>query len=219
MRIIHDMIKDEDGSSLVEVVAAIVLLAILLPSASYLFVFSQKVIKSNQARSEAIQVVEDIKQTFEYRSQTQDWADLNRIALVDFYDEAVIDDKLELRKNHLILDNSGIEYTDHNEPIYGEQPIEEIDDIRGDFMRKVSYDPSRSLPESLATLENQLYMGEYLKWNKLKKEYEVTDYLVRVDVLSSEKRLEEGVDLEIGAWDKKSGHQLYTTVYKWVVKF
>ncbi|MDR2276218.1 MAG: hypothetical protein LBE23_00065, partial [Vagococcus sp.] len=79
MSINSQIIKNEDGTSLVEVVASIVLLAVLLPSAAYLFVFSQSVIRNNQVRSDAIQVAEDIKQNFEYRSQTQDWADLNRI--------------------------------------------------------------------------------------------------------------------------------------------
>lgn len=164
-------------------------------------------------------MVEDIKQTFEYRSQTQDWADLNRIVLVDLFDVPKNDDLFELRKKHLILDNSGVTYDSSKQPLYGETLIDEEDDKRNNFMRKVKYDTSFELPESINTLENQLYMGQYIKWNVGKKEYEDTNYLVRVDVLDAEKRLEEGVDLEISTWDKNTGSKLYSTVYKWVVKF
>ncbi|WP_288394322.1 hypothetical protein [uncultured Vagococcus sp.] len=220
MSINSHIIKNEDGTSLVEVVASIVLLAVLLPSAAYLFVFSQSVIRNNQVRSDAIQVAEDIKQNFEYRSQTQDWADLNRISLVNFHEETKEDEMLDLRKKHLILDNTGVEYSKSDEPLYGEYLIQEKDEKRGDFIRIVNYDYSFDLPESLDTLENQKYMGQYIKWNPLKKEYQETDHLVRVDVLSSnDERIEEALDLEIGVWDKKTGSKLYSTVYKWVVKF
>jgi type II secretory pathway pseudopilin PulG len=132
------IIKNEDGTSLVEVVASIVLLAVLLPSAAYLFVFSQSVIRNNQVRSDAIQVAEDIKQNFEYRSQTQDWADLNRISLVNFHEETKEDEMLDLRKKHLILDNTGVEYSKSDEPLYGEYLIQEKDEKRGDFIRMVT---------------------------------------------------------------------------------
>ena len=213
------IIKNEDGVSLVEVIASIVLLGVLLPSAAYLFVFSQNIIQNNQARSEAIQVAEDIKQNFEYRSQTQDWADLNRVSLVEFHEKSDKDDMLKLRREHLILDNSGVEYK-NEKPMYGEYLIDEKSEERGEFIRKINYDSHFKLPEQINTVENQKYMGNYIKWNKAKKEYLETDYLVRVDVLTDdEKRIEESVDLEIGVWDKKNGSKLYSTVYKWVVKF
>ncbi|MEG2707774.1 MAG: hypothetical protein RR968_01445, partial [Vagococcus sp.] len=76
---------------LIEVVASVVMLGILLPGVAYLFVFSQSVLRSNQARSEGIQVAEDIKQVLEYRSQTQDIADLNRLAIVEINDSVTLD--------------------------------------------------------------------------------------------------------------------------------
>lgn len=200
--------------------ASIVLLGVLLPSAAYLFVFSQTVIQNNQARSEAIQVAEDLKQNFEYRSQTQDWADLNRVALVEFHEGSHVDEMLNLRREHLILDNSGVEYTSRNEAKYGEFLINENDAERKAFLRKVNYNLDFDLPEKIDTIENQKYMGQYLKWNDTKNEYIGTDYLVRIDVLNDdEKRIEEAIDLEIGVWNKKNGSKLYSTVYKWIVKF
>lgn len=211
--------QDEAGLSLVEVVASVVLMAILLPSAAYLFIFSQSVIQNNRLRSEAIQVAEDLKQNFEYRSQTQDWADLNRIALIKSYGKSD-DEALKSRKSHLILDNTGVEMTQKNQPLFDEILIDETDNQRGDFIRKVTYDQSVfDLPEKLNTLENQKYMGRYLRFNEKKRDYELTDFLVRVDVLALDERIEESVDLEIGVWDSKTGNQLHSIVYKWVVKF
>ncbi|MEG2254511.1 MAG: hypothetical protein RSC33_04215 [Vagococcus sp.] len=204
---------------LIEVVASVVMLGILLPGVAYLFVFSQSVLRSNQARSEGIQVAEDIKQVLEYRSQTQDIADLNRLAIVEINDSVTLDEATQMRRDHLIIDNTGIQYESKNQPLYGEVPIEEIDGDKGEFLRKISYTKEKALPESLNTRENQLYMGNYLTWSKEKKTYEPTPYLVRIDVEDRDKRIEEAVNLEIGVWDERTGSKLYSTVYKWVVKF
>lgn len=218
IQIKSDLVKNEDGMGLVEVVASIVLLGILLPGVAYLFVFSQQVIQSNKMRSEAIQVLEDIKQNFEYRGQTQDWSDLNRVSIVKHHEETLEDELLQLRRDHLILDNTGIEFS-KKDTVYREIPINEEDGSRGTFIRKVDYTKSDGLPEILDNLENQKYMGNYLKWNAKDKKYETTDFLVRVDVLERDERIEEALDLDIGVWDQHTGAKLHSTVYKWVIKF
>lgn len=214
-----DIFHNEDGMGLVEVVASIVMLGILLPGAAYLFVFSHSVLRSNQARSEGIQVVEDIKQVLEYRAQTQEIVDLNRLSVVDINESVNLDEETKMRRNHIILDNSGIQYESKDQPKYDEVPIDESDSLKGDFIRKVNYSKENNLPDSLNTIENQLYMGNYLAFDREKENYEITPYLVRIDVLDRDERIEEALDLEIGVWDEKTGAKLYSTVYKWVVKF
>lgn len=220
---IREIIGNEDGFSIVEVIASIVLLGMLIPSAFYLFVFSNHIMTSNEHRSEAIQVGEDIRQLLDYRSQTQDIADLNRITLVDLNQQVkqINQDnkRLQLRREHVILDNTGIEYDQRNQPVYDEIPITTTNDIRGDFIRKVSYTGKEGLPEKLQNEENDRYMGTYLTFNQHTKEYEESDYLVRIDVLSQEEKIEEGLNLEVGVWDKQSGSKLNSTIVKWVVKY
>ncbi|MCB5952537.1 prepilin-type N-terminal cleavage/methylation domain-containing protein [Enterococcus sp. BWT-B8] len=217
--IIKNRQLDERGFSLLEILIAIVLLG-----TSFLFLASMiyqnnQAIKLNKRKEEAIFVREDIKEWLLYKSQLQDIANLNSFVFIEF--KASLDEGQIARRNHLILDNSGIQrdvLTGKGK--YGEIEVPLSDDERGTFIQKLKYHLTDAdfLPESLRTDGNQLYIGQYVdRFN------EETDFLVKIVVnhkvgVSEYNPRTDGVSLNILIYDKQNGSLLTETYVNWVVE-
>lgn len=218
---------DESGFSLVEILGAIVILGIAMIMIAMLIIQNNLILSYNTRMEEAIAVRDDIKEWLVYRAQTQDVADLNLGIFTTRPPWMMIDpdEPTEVRRRNLILDNSGIQYDMHGQPMYEEIPIA-VDDLdRGRFIRKVVYDHSGDhLPQSLANSEeNRLYMGTYLSENE-----ELTNYLVKIGIREDPlygikenffDRRQHGIGLVIQIFDKQTGVFLTETYMHWVVDY
>ncbi|EPH61809.1 prepilin-type cleavage/methylation protein [Enterococcus casseliflavus 14-MB-W-14] len=220
-------VLDESGFSLVEILGAIVILGIAMVMIAMLIIQNNLILSYNTRMEEAIAARDDVKEWLIYRAQTQDLADLN-IGIFTARPSWMMvdpDDPSEVRRHHLVLDNSGIQYNAQGQPMYEEIPIA-VDDLnRGRFIRKVVYDHSGAhLPQPLANSEeNRLYMGTYLSENE-----ETTNYLVKVSIREDPRhglredtydRRQLGIGLIIQVFDKQTGVFLTETYLHWVVDY
>ncbi|MGL4696659.1 type IV pilus modification PilV family protein [Enterococcus larvae] len=210
---------DERGFSLLEVLFAIVLLGVCFLFISSMIYQNKQAIQINKKKEEAIFVREDVKEWLVYKAQIQDIANLNTFVFVE--SAAVFNEEQLERRNHLILDNSGIQKeSGTNKAKYGELEMPVTDSDRGTFIQKVNYrlsDPD-FLPEALQSDVNQLYLGQYL--NHLGEE---TDFLIEVVVQRKAAIAEydprvDGVGLTIKVYDQNSGSLLTETYINWVAE-
>lgn len=207
----------EDGFSLIEVVASIGLLTLLFGGVINIIIQNNYIIDNNQLRAEAMDVQKDIKEYLTYRGQTQDIADLNRIAIVDLDKDNIGNDTKE-RSHYLILDNSGIQKDENGNSKFDEKEIDASRQAEGttnaeNFIRKVSYEDI-VLPSKLNNQINKKYMGNYLD-----REGRKTNFLIRIDVLSKDIHVDEGLNLKITIWDQERGNELTTSIFKWIIKY
>lgn len=214
------VIKDENGFSLIEILVAVVLLGSCFMLLATLIHQNALAIQLNKRKEEAAYVREDIKEWLLYKRQIQDLADLNRYVFAQT--DKNLTTEQEARRGHLILDNTGIQKDSASQPLYGEMGIKETDsdNKRGNFVPKVIYhlDTSEFLPTSLQSATNQLYIGEYVSPKK-----EASDFLVEVQAKKPKadqayNARTNGIDLTIMIYDKKTGSLLTSTVLNWVVE-
>ncbi|MDR0922394.1 MAG: prepilin-type N-terminal cleavage/methylation domain-containing protein [Lactobacillales bacterium] len=216
-------VEEEFGFSLIEVLASIIILGISL---TLMFVFinnNNQMIEFNRTREEAIEVRQDIKEWFSYRAQTEDIVNLNQFVLTQIENESSnLEENEKMRRQHLILDNSGIQYDGVNRSVYGEIPIDESNPNRGKFLYKIKYAPGEpeklGIPENLRLkVENQYYLGVYLDENR--KE---TDYLVRIDVnrkSTNSNSKKDGIEVNVEIYNRKTGKFLTETIFNWVPEY
>lgn len=221
-------IFDESGFTLVEILGAIVILGIALVMIAMMIIQNNLILSYNTRMEEAIAVRDDVKEWLTYRAQTQDVANLNLWLFTTRSPGMILnpDEQLENRRQHLIVDNSGIQYDSHGQSFYGEIPIPIDDANRGRFIRKVAYDLTGDhLPHSLVHSEvNRLYMGTYLSEND-----QPTNYLVKISIRDDRvydntqvedlDRRQQGMGLVIQVFDKQTGEFLTETFMHWVVDY
>lgn len=209
---------DEAGFSLIEVIGAIVILGISFLLIASLVIQNNYAINFNKQQEEAIAARDDIKEWLLYKAQIQDIANLNPWVFTEpSHAESTA---MQQRRNHLVVDNSGIQYA-QGQPLYGETPIDIEDDLRGTFIRKVEYKfDGDELPENLAYSEYApFYIGHYLSENG-----EATDYLVKIlveqDTTSADfDPRRQGVRLIIQIYGKARGDLLTETILNWVIEY
>lgn len=223
-----DNIFDESGFTLVEILGAIVILGIALVMIAMMIIQNNLILSYNTRMEEAIAVRDDVKEWLTYRAQTQDVANLNLWLFTTRSPGMILapDEQLENRRQHLVVDNSGIQYNSYGQSLYGEIPIPIHDVDRGRFIRKVAYDLTGAhLPDSLVHSEqNRLYMGTYLSEND-----QPTNYLVKIairedqlhDITQADSldRRQQGMGLIIQVFDKSTGEFLTETYMHWVVDY
>lgn len=215
---IHRLLKDEKAFSLIEIIVAVILLGSCFMLLATLIHQNSLAIQLTKRKEEAAFVREDIKEWLLYKGQIQDIANLNNYVLVQADTGKTLTDKQKARRDHLILDNSGIQ-RESSLPLYGEVEIKEVDSARGEFTKKVTYHPTEAtfLPEKLQSDVNQLYIGEYIDGTQ-----RLSTYLVDVQVTIPDQAVgynprREGVNLTILIYDKKTGALLTSTILNWVV--
>lgn len=215
---IHRLIKDQKGFSLIEIIVAVILLGSCFMLLATLIHQNSLAIQLTKRKEEAAFVREDIKEWLLYKGQIQDIANLNNYVLVQADAGKTLTDKQKARRNHLILDNSGIQ-KESSLPLYGEVEVKEVDGDRGDFTKKVTYHPTEAafLPEKLRSDVNQLYIGEYIDGTQ-----GTSTFLIEVQVTIPDQAVgysprREGVNLTILIYDKKTGGLLTSTILNWVV--
>ncbi len=211
--------RDEHGFSLLEVLFAIVLLGVCFLFIVSMIYQNRQAIQLNKKKEEAIFVREDVKEWLGYKAQIQDIANLNAFVFVES-SAAFTGEQME-RRNHLILDNSGIQKeSGTNKAKYGELEMPLSDSDRGTFIRKINYHLTDSdfLPEALRSTVNQLYIGQYIS-----NSGEETDFLVEVVVQRKTGLVDynprtDGVGLGIKVYDKRNGNLLTETYINWVAE-
>ncbi|MBP1042803.1 prepilin-type cleavage/methylation protein [Vagococcus sp. BWB3-3] len=217
----YQRVKEEAGFSLIEIIAAVILLGSCFMLLATLIHQNSLAIQLNKRKEEAVFVRQDIKEWLSYKGQMDDLVSLNSYVLTQTAKTLTPEQKS--RREHLILDDSGIQLASGSSK-YGEVKVETAAN-RGSFVQKVKYykDQATFLPESLRSADNQLYIGEYRN-----RGGEATDFLVDVTVkrddagtgkeLMSYNPRREGLDLVIKVYDKKTGTLLTSTVMNWVVE-
>ncbi|WP_170924710.1 type IV pilus modification PilV family protein [Candidatus Enterococcus clewellii] len=213
------MCLDEHGFSLLEVLFAIVILGVCFLFIASLIYQNNQAIQLNTKKEEAIFAREDVKEWLLYKAQIQDVANLNTFVFVET-SSALTAEQTE-RREHLILDNSGIQKDSGiGRAKYGELEVPVNDSERGVFIQKIKYRLTEPefLPEALRSSENQLYLGQYID-----RSGEETDYLVKVVVRRKEgiqayNPRTDGVGLTIQVYDRIKGNLLTETYINWVAE-
>jgi len=217
-RSLKEIVINERGFSLIEVLATLILLAFSLSSLFYFIQQNFVVIERNKIQEQAIFVREDIKEWMTYRAQAQDIISLNpiisQVNVKTFLQPAYIE-----RMNHLILDETGIQRdSETGRALYEEVERDSLEGGRGQIVSKVIYDLSDdSLPKILRSDPyNKFYIGEYINSEKsrsgilvkikIKSKEDIDDYIPQVD----------GVDVSIIIYSKKTGELLTETWLHWV---
>ncbi|MGY3777464.1 type IV pilus modification PilV family protein [Isobaculum melis] len=214
---------NEEGLSMIEILAAVVILGIALLQLSSLMYQNFIAIDQNKLKEEAIFVREDIKEWLTYRAQNQDVANLNTYALLwEFNNAGTYTEEQTMRRKHFILDETGIQVdVNTGENIYGEI-AREASAERGELVSKVRYDFSGSLlPDALQQDPyNKYYIGEYID-----SEADEPLFLVKIlvepkDILNKKYDARTGgVGLNILIYSKETGKLLTETYLNFVAAY
>lgn len=238
MQQIKNSLRNQLGFSLIETLAAIVLLGTCLALLLSFMYQNFLAIDLNTKKEEAIFIRDDLKEWLTYKGQSQDIARLNPFV---FESRAVETIDEEERSRHLIIDESGIQYVgETSQTLYGELPRDSRID-RGQTIQKVHYDfTGDTLPEKLKNpMTNRFYIGEYLDFSgnftgylveikKIEKDffpaflllsYRPPLYLVLSDYMPWAHDRKQGIGIQIIIYDKESGEFLTETFLYWVVEY
>ncbi len=220
MKCLKRIYQEETGGTLVEILASIIILGLTLLSMAVLMNQNYSSIQINQLKEASLFAQEDIKEWLTYRATNQDIANLNQFTLVKEHQmNPSLTEAEKRRRNHFILDESGIQKTVYGENIYGEIPQDKTVD-RGESFVKVLYDFSGDhLPEPLKSDDyNKYYIGEYVDNSK-------QDAKLLVEVVVRQKNLDEyeprkdGVELNIKIYSKKTGQLLSEGFLNWIAEY
>ncbi|EGO6609424.1 prepilin-type N-terminal cleavage/methylation domain-containing protein [Enterococcus faecalis] len=215
---LNKFVRDEKGVSLIEILAAIVILSIALLGLSSLMYQNFSAIDQNNLIERSIYVRDDIREWMNYRAQSQDIGNLNTFVLINpKRGEETLTIEQQMRRKHLIVSESGIQIdSDTKKTIYGEIARDDTID-RGKLVEKVKYDLSGAiLPENLKDDEfNKYYIGEYIN---------DPDFLVKIVVenKSNEESYDprkDGVRLSIQILSRNTGALLTEGYMNWVAEY
>lgn len=212
-----EVITNEAGLSLIEILASIVIFGIALLGFASLMYQNFVAIDQNELVERSYYVRDDLKEWLNYRAQSQDIANLNQYALtLPKEGEAAYTPEQKARSEHFILDESGIQLNPTtNQAEYGEIP-RDLSVDRGEIIEKVHYDFSgKLLPAPLKQDKfNKYYVGEYLA---------DPDFLVKINVkkqaTDSGNPRTDGVRLTIQIYSKETGKRLTETYLNWVSEY
>lgn len=221
MNYLKETILDEEGLSLIEILATMVILGIALLGFSSLMYQNFIVIDQNKLKEEAIFCREDIKEWLTYRAQNQDVANLNTFTLTTPKNgESSLTEEQWTRRKHLILDESGIQSDSKGDALYGEVSRDGNID-RGEIVSKVKYSlDGQLLPDSLLQEDefNKYYIGEYLN-QSVENPMLVKIQVIRKSSSSDYNPRTDGVRLNILIYSKESGTLLTETYLNWVAEY
>lgn len=225
MRQFNKILNNEKGMTLIEIVAAMLILGIALAGLATMTSQNFIAIDQNKLKEEAAFVRDDIKEWLNYRAQTQDIANLNPLALKNekSISGLLTDKELAERYKHLILDESGVQVdpqTGKNK--YGEVLRNKSDTGRGKFISKVEYDLSGSfLPNGLKKNEfNKYNIGKYIGTKT-----ENDAFLVEVKATATTGGTDDsdvrkrGLELTILIYSQDTGALLTETQMRWVPEY
>ncbi|MBO0440840.1 type II secretion system protein [Candidatus Enterococcus ikei] len=228
------MVKDEDGLTLIEVLVAVVILGTSFMLLASMLVRNQQMIELNEKKKEAQYIRDELREWIGYRGQTQDLAGLNQYVF-SIRDNQNLTDSQKIRRNYLILDNSGIQTNSGHLPIYGEQEIDLTDRVdktneaeKKQQERKIEYNyPNKAniLPkkwkdaeEGTLEKEESNYLGRYIGT------VNQHNYLVlcKVNFKNTSKNYDprkDGVEVVLEIYDEKTGHLMTDTLFNWVITY
>ncbi|MBO0475009.1 prepilin-type N-terminal cleavage/methylation domain-containing protein [Enterococcus ureasiticus] len=228
------MIKNEDGLTLIEVLVAVVILGTSFMLLASMLVRNQQMIELNEKKKEAQYIRDELREWIGYRAQTQDLAGLNQYVFSVKDSERLTNDQ-KIRRNYLILDNSGIQTNSGNVPIYGEQEIDLTDRVdktneteNKQQERKIEYnypDKARLLPEKWKDAdegslekEESNYLGRYIGTAN-QHTYLVLCKVGFKNTSSNYDPRRDGVEVVLEIYDEKTGQLITETLFNWVITY
>ncbi|MGX7420623.1 type IV pilus modification PilV family protein [Carnobacterium gallinarum] len=217
MKCFEQVATDENGFSLIEVLASIIIFGIALLGLTSLMYQNFSAIDQNELTERAFYVRDDIKEWLNYKAQSQDIANLNQFVLtLPKQGEVMYTEEQQVRSRYLIVDESGIQVDPGtNKSKFGEIARDTSVD-RGKIVEKVHYDFSgNQLPDILNQDKfNKYYMGEYV---------EDPSFLVKISAKkksdSSYEPRTDGMMLTIQIYSKETGKLLTETYTNWVPEY
>ncbi|PZL70614.1 hypothetical protein CI088_14570 [Enterococcus plantarum] len=224
------MIRKEDGLILIEVLVAVVILGTSFMLLASMLVRNQQMIELNEKKKEAQAIRDELREWMGYRGQTQDLAGLNQYVFSVKNNEHLITSQ-KVRRNYLILDNSGIQTNGGNISIYGEQKVDltgRVETTNKQQERKIEYsypDKRTLLPkkwkdaeEGTLEKEESNYLGRYIGTANQH------NYLVlcKVHFKNTSKKYDprkDGIEVFLEIYDESTGRLMTDTLFNWVITY
>lgn len=224
------MIRKEDGLTLIEVLVAVVILGTSFMLLASMLVRNQQMIELNEKKKEAQAIRDELREWMGYRGQTQDLAGLNQYVFSVKNNEHLTTSQ-KVRRNYLILDNSGIQTNGGNISIYGEQKVDltgRVETTNKQQERKIEYsypDKRTLLPkkwkdaeEGTLEKEESNYLGRYIGTANQH------NYLVlcKVHFKNTSKKYDprkDGIEVFLEIYDESTGRLMTDTLFNWVITY
>lgn len=224
------MIRKEDGLTLIEVLVAVVILGTSFMLLASMLVRNQQMFELNEKKKEAQAIRDELREWMGYRGQTQDLAGLNQYVFSVKNNEHLITSQ-KVRRNYLILDNSGIQTNGGNISIYGEQKVDltgRVETTNKQQERKIEYsypDKRTLLPkkwkdaeEGTLEKEESNYLGRYIGTANQH------NYLVlcKVHFKNTSKKYDprkDGIEVFLEIYDESTGRLMTDTLFNWVITY